>query len=59
MHERGMNPGMQQGEMLMMEIWDTLTDDQKKILMKRSLDAKIMIKEGMIKHFQVRSRHSN
>jgi hypothetical protein len=29
-----------------------LTDDQKKTLMKRMLDAKIMMKEGMIKHFQ-------
>ena len=52
MHEQGMTPGMQQQEMLMMEMWDTLNDDQKKILMKRMLDAKIMMKEGMIKHFQ-------
>ena len=51
-HEQGMHPGMQQGEMLMMEMWDTLTDDQKKTLMKRALDGKIMMKEGMIKHFQ-------
>jgi hypothetical protein len=53
MHEHGMNPGMmQQQEMLMMEMWNTLNDDQKKALMKRMLDAKIMMKEGMIKHFQ-------
>lgn len=53
MHEHGMNPGMmQQQEMLMMEMWETLNDDQKKILMKRMLDAKIQMKEGMIKHLQ-------
>jgi hypothetical protein len=48
-----MNPGMmQQPEMLMTELWDTLNDDQKKTLMKRMLDSKIMMKEGMNKHFQ-------
>jgi len=51
MHE-GMNPGMMQQEMLMTEMWDTLNDEQKKTLMKRMLDGKIMMKEGMIKHFQ-------
>ena len=53
MHEHGMTPGMmQQQEMIMTEMWDLLTDDQKKTLMKRMLDTKIMMKEGMIKHFQ-------
>ena len=53
MHEHGMNPGMmQQQEMLMTEIWESLNDDQKKSLMKRMLDSKILMKEGMIKHFQ-------
>jgi hypothetical protein len=52
MHGEGMHPGMQEPEILMMEMWDTLTDDQKKTLMKRKLDDKIMMKEGMIKHFQ-------
>jgi|GEM_PF-627381 len=55
MHEFGMHPGMgmmQQKEMLMMEMWNTLNDDQKKILMKRMVDAKIMAKEGMIRHLQ-------
>ncbi len=52
MHE-GMNPGMmQQHEMMMQEMWDSLTDDQKKTLAKRMLDGKIMMKEEMIKHFQ-------
>jgi len=49
MHGQGM---MQQQEMFMTEIWETLNDDQKMTLMKRMLDAKIMMKEGMIKHFQ-------
>ena len=53
MHEHGMNPGMmQQLEMIVTEMWDSLTDDQKKTLMKRMLDTKIMMKEGMIKHLQ-------
>ena len=43
---------MQQQEMLMTELWDALTDDQKKEMLKRALDGKIMMKEGMIKHFQ-------
>ncbi|MGB7992184.1 hypothetical protein [Methanoregula sp.] len=52
MHE-GMNPGMmQQHEMMMQEMWDSLTEDQKKTLAKRMLDGKIMMKEEMIKHFQ-------
>jgi hypothetical protein len=51
MHE--MQPGMmQQKEAMMMEMWEALTDDQKKTLMKRMIDSKIMMKEGMIKHFQ-------
>jgi hypothetical protein len=53
MHEHGMQPGMmQQKDAVMMEMWENLTDDQKKTLMKRMIDAKIMTKEGMIKHFQ-------
>jgi len=53
MHEHGMQYGMmQQKDMLMMEMWETLTDDQKKTLLKRMLDSKIIMKEGMIKHFQ-------
>jgi len=47
-----MQPGMQQHDTLMMEMWETLSEDQKKTLMKRMLDSKIMMKEGMIKHFQ-------
>jgi len=43
---------MQQKEMLMEELWNTLNDDQKKTLMKRMIDAKVMMKEGMIKHIQ-------
>jgi len=49
MHEQGM---MQQHETLMTEMWEKLNDDQKKTMMKRMIDGKIMMKEGMIKHFQ-------
>jgi hypothetical protein len=53
MHEQAGGPGMmQQHEMIMAEMWDMMTDDQKKSLMKRMIDGKIMMKEGMIKHFQ-------
>jgi hypothetical protein len=53
MQEHGMPSGMmQQKDAVMMELWENLTDDQKKTLMKRMIDAKIMMKEGMIKHFQ-------
>ena len=52
MHEHGMQPGMQQKDSVMMEMWENLTEDQKKTLMKRMLDSKIMMKEGMIQHFQ-------
>jgi hypothetical protein len=52
-HEAGMMPhGMEQQEMMMEELWEALSDDQKKTLMKRMIDVKIMMKEGMIKHFQ-------
>lgn len=55
--ETGMQPGhgsamMQQQEMLMTEMWDALTDDQKKAMLKRALDGKIMMKKGMIEHFK-------
>jgi hypothetical protein len=52
MMQHEMQPGMQQHDTLMMEMWETLSEDQKKTLMKRMLDSKIMMKEGMIKHFQ-------
>ena len=53
MMQHEMHAGMQQQQdMLMMEMWETLSEDQKKTLLKRMLDSKIMMKEGMIKHFQ-------
>ena len=55
MHEQGKGSGMgmvQWQDMLMMEMWNSMSDDQKKTLMKRMIDGKIMMKEGMIKHFQ-------
>jgi hypothetical protein len=51
----GGRPGMgmaSPGGMMMTEMWESLGDDQKKILMKRMIDGKIMMKEGMIKHLQ-------
>jgi len=35
-----------------MMIWEKLDEKTKKTLMLRMLDGKIMMKEGMIKHFQ-------
>ncbi len=55
MHEGSMHPGtgmMQPNQMPMMEMWDTLSDDQKKTLMKRMIDAKVMMKEAMIRQIQ-------
>jgi len=52
MMQHEMQPGMQQKDMFMMEMWENLSEAQKKTLMKRMLDSKIMMKEGMIKHFQ-------
>ncbi|MDD1703341.1 MAG: hypothetical protein LUQ31_10220 [Methanoregula sp.] len=56
MHEHGMHHMgmMQQQETPMMEMWNTLSDDQKKTLMKRMVDAKIMMKEAMLKEIQFR-----
>jgi hypothetical protein len=52
MMQHEMQPGMQQKDMSMMEMWENLSEAQKKTLMKRMLDSKIMMKEGMIRHFQ-------
>jgi len=52
-HEHGMHPGMmKQQDMLMMEIWNALSEEQKKLLLKRMLDDKITMKESLIKHLQ-------
>jgi hypothetical protein len=62
MHEGAMHPGMgmmQQNEMFMMEMWNTLNDEQKKTLMKRMMDSKIMMKEGIIRHLQFKIETMN
>lgn len=41
-------------EVLMQEMWETLTSDQKKTLMKRMVDEKILLKQDFLKHFQFR-----
>lgn len=49
MHEQGM-----QGPeaMFMMKIWEDLTEEQKTALIGRMIDAKIQMKENMIKHLK-------
>ena len=41
----------------MMMLWEKLGDSEKKMLMKRILDAKIMKKEQWIKDLSTRSKH--
>jgi hypothetical protein len=52
MQHEGPMGTMNPHEMQMMNMWEKLSDDQKTTLMKRMLDAKIMMKEGMIKQLQ-------
>ena len=52
MQHEGQMGMMNPHEMLMMKMWEQLSDDQKRTLMKRMIDSKIMMKEGMIKHIQ-------
>jgi hypothetical protein len=55
MHEQGMSHGMgamQWHDMLTMEIWNKMSDEQKKTLMKRMVDGKILMKENWIRQFQ-------
>jgi hypothetical protein len=51
-HEQAHSGMMQQHDMLTMEVWNALSEEQKKILLKRMLEGKILMKEGMIKHIQ-------
>ena len=39
-------------DMMMEKIWEYLAKDQKKIIMKRMTDNKILVKEGMIKDLE-------
>jgi len=39
-------------DLLMQKIWDDLDDDQKRALIARMIDAKIMMKENMIKYME-------
>ena len=54
MHGQGQGPEgmMQWQDMLMMEMWEKMTDDQKKTIMKRMVDGKVLMKENWIKQFQ-------
>jgi len=50
MHGSGHGTGAQ--DLLMMKIWEDLDDDQKKALIARMIDSKIMMKENMIKYME-------
>ena len=52
MHHEGQTGMMNPHEMQMTMMWEHLSDDQKTMVIKRMLDAKIMMKEGMIKQIQ-------
>ena len=52
MQHEGQMGMMNPEQMQMMKLWESLSDDQKAMLMKRMLDAKVMMKEGMIKQIQ-------
>ena len=49
---KGSEGMMQWQDMLMMEMWEKMTDDQKKTIMKRMVDGKVLMKENWIKQFQ-------
>jgi hypothetical protein len=59
MLEPGSMGMMKWQEVLMQEMWETLTDDQKKTLMKRMVDEKILLKQDHLKHFQFRIETMN
>lgn len=54
MHGQGKGPEsmMQWQDMLIMEMWEKMTENQKKTLMKRMVDGKVLMKENWIKQFQ-------
>ncbi len=52
MHGQGGGPGMQPQDLIMMKIWEDLSDDQKAQLIGRMIDAKIMMKENMIEYLK-------
>lgn len=43
---------MQPQDLLMAKIWEDLSDDQKRQLVGRMIDARIMLKENMIRHLK-------
>ena len=51
-HGRGPEGMMQWKDMLMDEMWDKMTDEQKKAMIKRKIEGKILAKELWIKHLQ-------
>ncbi len=51
-HGERTGEGTQPQELLMMKIWEDLSDDQKRTLVARMIDSKIMMKENMIKYLK-------
>ena len=49
---KGSEGMMQWQDMLMMEMWEKMTADQKKTIMKRMVDGKVLMKENWIKQSQ-------
>lgn len=45
---------MEAQDLLIQKIWEDLDDDQKRVLITRMIDAKIMMKENMIKYMEFR-----
>ena len=47
--------GMEHADPMMMMIWEKMDDENKKKIMERMLDEKIMMKENMIAHLEYKS----
>lgn len=54
MHGHGTGPGgmLQWQDMLTNEMWEKMTDEQKKVLIRRMIDSRIMMKENWIRHLE-------
>ena len=51
-HEMQAHESMQTQDLLIMKIWEDLSDEQKAQLIGRMIDAKIMMKENIINHLK-------
>ena len=48
----GHSGGMQPRDMMLEKMWDELDDDQKRTIILRMIDSKILMKENMIKYLK-------